>query len=124
MRRDGVTMKHELKLISLTLKHANHLVQQWHRHHKPVASHRFSIGVEKNGVLVGAAIVGRPVSRQIDQHHVVEITRLVTNGQRNACSFLYSACARIAKARWFSKIQTYISEHEPGTSLKTSTDQV
>ena len=34
----------------------------WHRHHKPVVGHRFSIGVE-NGEIRGACIVGRPVAR-------------------------------------------------------------
>jgi hypothetical protein len=106
-----------LRIVPLTLKQANELVASWHRHHKPCAGHRFSIGVEEDGQLVGAAIVGRPVARTIDQYSVAEVLRLVTNGTHNACSKLYSAVARIAREMGFQKIQTYILESEPGTSL-------
>jgi hypothetical protein len=51
---------------------------------------------------------------------VAEITRLVTDGAKNACSFLYSACARVAREMGFEAIQTYILEDEPGTSLKAA----
>lgn len=68
----------------------------------------------------GAAIVGRPVSRELDPYLLAEVTRLVTDGLLNACSFLYGACARVAKAMGFSRIQTYILEEEPGTSLKAA----
>ena len=70
--------------------------------------------------LVGAAIVGRPVSRGIDPYNVAEVTRLVTDGTKNACSALYSACARAAAAMGFLRIQTYILDSEPGTSLRAS----
>ena len=110
-----------LRVVPLTLKQANELVAKWHRHHKPVVGHRFSLGVmNRDGELAGAAIVGRPVARATEQYHVAEITRLVTNGYKNACSFLYGACARVAKEMGFDKIQTYILQDEPGTSLKAA----
>ena len=49
-----------LVIVPLELKGLNALVQQLHRHHKPVVGHRFSIGVEKDGVLVGGARWGGP----------------------------------------------------------------
>jgi len=101
----------------LTLKQANTLVELLHRHHKPVVGHRFSIGAEADGELVGAVIIGRPVARAVDQYSVAEVTRLVTNGHRNACSFLYGRAARVAQTMGFDRIQTYILESEPGTSL-------
>lgn len=55
-----------------------------------------------------------------DQYAVAEVTRLVTNGQKNACSFLYGATARIAKDMGFDSIQTFILESEDGTSLKAA----
>jgi hypothetical protein len=109
-----------LRIVPLTLKQANELVSKWHRHHKPAVGYRFALGVELDVVLVGAAIVGRPVSREIRQYAVAEITRLVTDGTKNACSFLYSACARVAREMGFEAIQTYILEDEPGTSLKAA----
>lgn len=104
----------------LTLSQANDLVSKLHRHHKPARGHRFSMGLFEGDKLVGAAIVGRPVSRGCDPYLTVEVTRLVTDGTPNACSMLYGAAARVAKAMGFTKIQTYILASEPGTSLKAS----
>ena len=109
-----------LKIVPLTLKQLNDFVSLHHRHHKPVQGHRFSIGVTHDGVLVGACSVGRPVARACDPYLVAEVTRLVTDGTRNACSALYGAAARTAKAMGFDKIQTYILDVEPGTSLRAS----
>lgn len=111
----------QLRVIPLTLKQANELVAKLHRHHKPSVGHRFSLGVvDENGILHGAAIVGRPVSRELPQYVVADVNRLVTDGTSNACSVLYGACARVAKEMGFLKIQTYILESESGTSLKAS----
>jgi len=108
-------------IIPVTLKVANDLVTKAHRHHKPVRGHRFSLGlVDDEGVLVGAVIVGRPVARGCDPNKIVEVTRLVTDGSKNACSQLYSAAARAAKEMGFESIQTYILEEEMGSSLKAS----
>ena len=97
------------------------MVERLHRHHKPVTGHRFSIGCkDASGKIVGIAIVGRPVARLTDQNNVAEITRLVTDGTKNACSFLYSACARAAMAMGYQWIQTSILDTELGTSLKAS----
>jgi hypothetical protein len=108
-------------IVPLTLKQANALVSQLHRHHQPVVGHRFSLGVEGGPRgLIGAVIVGRPVAREVPQYTVAEVTRLVTDGTPNACSMLYQAAARTAKEMGFDAIQTYILASEPGTSLKAA----
>lgn len=104
----------------LTLKDANEFIAGMHRHHKPVQGHRFSIACEVDGQWVGAVVVGRPVARGCDPNKIAEVTRLVTDGTMNACSFLYASAARAAKAIGFDKIQTYILDSELGTSLKAS----
>lgn len=110
-----------LAIKPLTLKQANAIVEKWHRHHKPVVGCRFCIGVYDNkDRLVGAAIVGRPISRGWDHYLDCEVIRLVTNGEKNACSCLYGACARIAKEMGFNQIITYILDTESGISLKAS----
>ena len=109
-----------MRLVPLDLADANILVARLHRHHRPVLGHRFSIGCEKDGELIGAVIVGRPVARGCNQKRIAEVTRLVTNGTKNACSFLYSAAARAAHAMGYDSIQTYILDDESGTSLKAS----
>lgn len=109
-----------LKLIHVELGQANDFVSRLHRHHKPVTGHRFSIGVMSDGVLCGVAVVGRPVARKTDQVMTVEVTRLCTDGTPNACSFLYSACARAATSLGYRRIQTFILETETGASLKAA----
>ena len=107
-------------IIPMTLKTANEYVAQRHRHHKPSNKHKFSIGLMLENELIGVAICGRPVARGSDNGFTLEVSRLCTDGSENACSKLYGACARIAKEMGYKKIQTYILENEPGTSLKAS----
>ena len=109
-----------LEAVPLTLRQANAMVDDLHRHHKPVRGHRFSIGARRDGVLVGVVIVGRPVARNTSQYDVAEVTRLVTDGTSNACSFLYARAAQAARAMGYRKIQTFILESEPGTSLRAT----
>jgi hypothetical protein len=49
---------------------------------------------------------------------IAEVSRLATDGCPNACSILYAAAARAAKAMGYMRIITYIFETEPGTSLR------
>ena len=109
-----------LKLIPISLSHANAFVAEHHRHHKPVRGHKFSLGCEKDGVLVGVAIVGRPVSRYLDDGNTLEVNRLCTTGEKNACSFLYGAAARAARALGYERIVTYILDTESGVSLRAA----
>lgn len=109
-----------MKVIPLNLAQANEFVTNLHRHHKKSQGHKWSIGVVEDGKLVGVAITGRPVARLLDNGLTLEVTRVCTDGTMNACSMLYAACARAAKAMGYEKIQTYILESELGTSLKAS----
>lgn len=70
--------------------------------------------------MVGCAVCGRPVSRYLDDGRTMEINRLCTDGTRNACSMLYGASCRVAKAMGYKKVITYILETEDGASLKAS----
>jgi hypothetical protein len=106
------------------LDEANAFVATHHRHHKPVVGHLFSIAAATADSLdggsrkiVGVAIIGRPVARGRDDGVTAEITRLATDGTKNACSFLYGASSRAAFALGFKRIGTYILASEPGTSL-------
>ena len=109
-----------MKLISVSLSEANTFVAEHHRHHKPVVGHKFSLGCEKDGKLVGVAIVGRPVSRYLDDGKTLEVNRLCTTGEKNVCSFLYGAAARAARALGYERIITYTLDSEPGVSLKAA----
>lgn len=108
------------QLRSISLAGANEFVTQHHRHHKKVQGHKFSLAACLDGKVVGVAIVGRPVARHRDDGLTVEVTRLCTDGTEHACSFLYGACARAAKALGYDRCGTYIAEDEPGTTLRAA----
>ena len=112
-------MRNELRTIPLSLEEANTLVKHWHRHHRPLAQAKFCVGASDNdGRICGAAIVGRPVARLLDDGASLEVNRCVTDGTANACSLLYGAAARVAKALGYSRVWTYTRIDEPGTSLR------
>lgn len=111
---------HLLEVRPMTLADANAFVAEYHRHHKPVRGHKFSLGCMTEGRLAGVAIVGRPVSRYLDDGLTLEVNRLCTDGTNNACSFLYGAAARAAKTMGYRKIVTYILDTESGISLRAA----
>lgn len=108
------------KIIPITLKQANNFVTANHRHHSKVAGCKFALGLTNNDTLIGVAICGRPVSRFLDDGLTLEVNRLCTDGTKNACSMLYGACIRVAKAMGYKKVITYTLESENGASLKAS----
>lgn len=107
-----------LEIVPLELAEANTLVARWHRHHAPTVGHRFSVGVQSAGTVVGAAIVGRPIARHFDDGWTLEVYRCVTDGTRNACSALYGACRRAAFALGYRRLVTYTLRSERGASLR------
>lgn len=109
-----------LIIVPVELGEANAFVTQHHRHHQPVVGHKHSMGAILNDAVVGVVIIGRPVSRMRDDGLTLEVTRLCTDGTKNACSFLYGAAARYAFAAGYKRIGTYILNTENGASLKAS----
>ena len=109
-----------LRLVPLERKACAEFVDRLHRHHDPVSRDRFRIGCEANGQLVGIVQVGNPVARALCDGKTLEVVRLCTDGTKNACTFLYSAAARVAKGLGYTKIITYILDTEDGGSLRAA----
>ena len=109
-----------MEIRPITFKEAKKFNALYHRHNPDIQGCKFCISCWKNQELVGVAICGRPVSRYLDNGKVCEINRLCTDGTYNACSMLYSAACRVAKAMGYEKMITYTLLSEPGTSLKAS----
>jgi hypothetical protein len=113
-----------LHIVPVTFADACAFVADWHRHHQPPAGHKFSLGVASDQMLVGVAIVGRPVARHYDNGSTLEVTRSATDGTPHVNSMLYGACWRAAKALGYLRLITYTQDGEPGTSLKAAGWQV
>lgn len=102
----------------LRLEEAKAFVAEHHRHHRPPVGHIFSLGAYEGDRLCGVVIVGRPVARHRDDGFTAEVTRLCTDGTRDACSFLYGCAAKAAMALGFQRIGTYTLARESGASLR------
>jgi hypothetical protein len=107
-----------VKIVPISLKAANTFVTEHHRHNKRVPGHKFSIGLEKEGELVGVCIVGRPVARKADDGLTLEVTRLATDGTKNACSKLYARAKKIVQLMGYRRLITYTLTEESGASLR------
>ncbi len=108
----------KLTITPITFAEASAYVQKYHRHHPPPIGCKFAVGVSINDVIVGVCIVGRPVARHNDDSYTLEVTRLCTDGTPNACSKLYSAAWRAARALGYRKMITYILDTESGASVR------
>lgn len=107
-----------MKIVPINFNEANAFVARHHRHHKPCIGHKFSIAVADSENVVGVAIIGRPVARKLDDGWTLEVNRVCTDGTKNACSMLYSAAWRVAKALGFTRLITYTLPEEGGASLR------
>lgn len=110
-----------LRIVPTTLAEANAFVSKHHRHHRPVPGAKFCVAVAdvgtNAGMVVGVAIVGRPVARMLDDGWTLEVNRTCTDGAKNANSMLYGACRRVTFGLGYRKLITYTLPTESGISL-------
>lgn len=107
-----------LVAVPVTVNEARAFVRRYHRHSLPPSGGRFAVGVSDGEKLVGVAIAGRPVARLVDDGLTLEITRVCTDGTRNACSFLYGRVVQIARLMGYKRVITYTLTKESGASLR------
>lgn len=124
----------KLEIIPITQEEANLFVAKHHRHHRPVVGSIFQVACAtvydacdietrleiKIYEIIGVVIVGRPVSKEVDNTWTAEVSRLCTDGTKNACSMLYAAAWRIAKTMGYRGMTTYILKSETGISLRAA----
>ncbi len=107
-----------MEIVPVTFRTAKEFIADNHRHNKPPTGHKFSIGLENEGKLVGVASAGRPVARHLDDGRTIEVNRTCTDGTPNANSMLYGAVWRCAKAMGYLRAITYTQADETGASLR------
>lgn len=109
----------KLRIVPITLREANAYIKENHRHHKEA---RGCISVcavaDENDVIRGVAVAGRPVARMLQDGYTAEVTRVCTDGARNACSMLYRALWRAVRALGYLRLITYTLPEEGGASLR------
>lgn len=110
----------------ITLAKARAFIQLHHRHNKPPQGHRFSIALWAHDelfgtdLMVGVAVIGRPVARHLDDGLTAEVTRLCTlaHAPKGACSMLYRAAWHAWREMGGKRIVTYTLQAESGASLR------
>lgn len=98
----------------------------------------WAIAVLRDADLIGVAIVGRPNARMLDSvdlpQPALSVLRVACDPEdhdpdhvdasgrnhKGACSMLYGACARAARAMGAIDLFTYIHHDESGVSLKAA----
>jgi hypothetical protein len=109
-----------IKIVPCELDEANAFIAKHHRHHGKAVGHKFSLAAALGDVIVGVCVVGRPVARMLQDGFTLEVTRLATDGTKNACSALYAAAWRCARAMGYRRLVTYILASENGVSVSAA----
>lgn len=114
-------MTFALELRPIKREEGRAFVQAHHRHHGWPVGFLWLHGIHDTwGELRGVAVVGRPVSRELDDGLTTEVTRLCTDGEPNGCSILYAAARRAAIAKGYRRGLTYVLASEGGASLRAA----
>jgi hypothetical protein len=110
-----------MQLAPCTVKEALRFVKQAHRHLPNLQGGLFAVKVTDDliGDTLGVGIVGNPPRVWQGTGRVV-ISRCATDGAENACSMVYGALCRAAKALGYREVWTYTLADEPGTSLRAA----
>jgi len=79
----------------------------------------FAVACEADYEIVGVGVAGNP-SRVWQGQRKIVISRVATNGRENACSAVYGALCRAAKALGYHEAWTYTLPEENGKSLRAA----
>jgi hypothetical protein len=111
----------KLTIVSCSISDASAYVDLHHRHHHAPVGAKFAVAVaDEAGEVRGVALVGRSVSRMLQDGWTLEVVRVATDGARNACSALYAAAWRVTRALGYRRLVTYVLGTESGTSVKAA----
>lgn len=97
-------------------------VHEVHRRLPNIQGAMWACSVRHGKEVVGVALVGWPSQEQTNDEldHLRVLRCAVKEGYPNACSMLYSACWRAARALGCSSMDTFTHLDEPGTSLRAA----
>lgn len=111
-----------LELVPMTLREARAWVDQHHSHHRAPQGGLFAVACAHGGEVVGVAIVGKPVARNLADDWTAEVTRVAVRAgaPKGASSKLYAATWRACRALGYRRLVTYTLIEERGTSVRAA----
>jgi hypothetical protein len=104
----------------MTVKTAQGLIADMHRHLKKVQGGLFAACVMDGDDTIGVALAANPARVWQGTGRFVIARVAVMEGHPNACSMLYGALCRAGKALGYREAWTYTLPDEPGTSLRAA----
>ena len=106
--------------VPMKFKNAAAFIADNHRHNKAPAGAMYCVGAAHEDRVVGVAMVGRPVSRHLDDGKTLEVVRccVLADAPKGTCSFLYARCRKAVQALGWGKLLTYTLQSESGASLR------
>lgn len=110
----------QLQLRPIGTREASAVVKRLHRHLPRVVGGLFAVACFAGDELVGVGVASLPKARLSRDGFTVEISRVATDGHRNACSRIYGALCRACAAIGVRRVVTFTRLDEPGTSLRAS----
>jgi len=100
-------MQSRLAIVPCTVKAARKFVSEWHRKLPYIQGGLFAAAVaDEAGAVRGVAVAGNPAQEWQGTGRIV-ISRVASDGCENACSALYGAMCRAAKALGYREAWTY-----------------
>lgn len=106
----------------ITLRKANDFVAEHHRHNGRTSRNggKYAVSATVDGVVVGVAIVGNPISATFMDGVTAEVLRtcVMDGAPKNVNSFLYGCCWRAWRAMGGKRLVTYTLQSESGDSLR------
>lgn len=109
-----------LVVTPISVQDAKPFIGKHHRHNKPPLSGMFAVAVSRGEEVVGVGVASRPIARHLQDGTTLEVTRVCTLGDRNACSMIYGALRKAARALGYRRVFTYTLAEESGASLRAA----
>ena len=112
--------KARLVLMPTNIQEARRFIEKHHSHlHAPVSG-LCAVGVGDGVVLQCVAMLGRPVSRELQAQGCAEVIRVASDGTEHAASKALGAITRAALALGYRRLVSSILLGEKGTSYRAA----
>jgi hypothetical protein len=103
------------------IKHARKFNREVHRRLPKLTGAMWALAAIVEAEIAGVAVVGHPQARLANDGYSLEVLRVAVRiGAQNACSALYGATARAARAMGVLDIFSYIHLDESGHSVQAA----
>lgn len=109
-----------MQLVPISLAQARRFVAEHHSHNGPTNGWKFGVGVECDGQLVAVGVCEPVKARLLGDDRCIEIVRVATDRTRMACSMVYGALCRAAKALGYLVAYTYTLASECASCVKAA----